>query len=86
MSNGSKEVTTGSEKAPVQRAKQTRGWGFERPNLELISCLSSPDFFLKAVERMVSSHCNLYKANKRTMFTKNGMSFHASLVVFSRCL
>lgn len=58
------EVTTGSENAPVQRAKQTSGWENGRPNFELINCLSSPDFFLNAVERMVSSHCYL-KAKSR---------------------
>lgn len=41
----------------MQREKQTSAWGSDGPNLELISCLSSPDFFRKAVERMVSNHC-----------------------------
>lgn len=58
------ELTTGSEKAPVQRAKQIRGWEFGRPNFALRICLSSQDFFLKAAERMVSSHCKL-TADKR---------------------
>lgn len=51
----------GSETAPVQRVKHTRGWEFRSPNFELMYCLSSPDFFLKAVDRIVSSHYNRCK-------------------------
>lgn len=51
----------GSETAPVQRAKQTRGWNCWRENFELMSCLSSPDLFHNAVDRMVSNHCSWKK-------------------------
>lgn len=63
--NLDKRVTTGSENAPVQRAKQASGSDLGRPKFELISCFSSPDFFLKAVERIDSSHCNLKKSCKK---------------------
>jgi hypothetical protein len=49
----SKEVTTGSDRAPMQRAKQTSGSGLSRLNIDFT--LSSAGFFLKAVEIMVSS-------------------------------
>lgn len=52
-----RKITTGSDKAPVQRAKQTRGWELVRPSLELRSCLSSPLFFHKAADTMLSNHC-----------------------------
>lgn len=51
--------TIGSEAAPVQRAKQIRGWGLGRPNFVLILCLSCPDLFLKAADTIVSSHCKM---------------------------
>jgi len=60
-----RRITTGSDNAPVQRAKQTRGSKSVIHNFDLISCFSSPFFFLRAADIKLSSHCLTNKNNNQ---------------------